>query len=105
MKTFETSIVLAGKGKNARDSFIDAIGKMQRQITDNTKGTIIRIEPLDVKFLGGEENISTEKYFFFFMKRDISVFTIKVEVKVNVTVVETDAFEFTKERKKEKLLG
>jgi len=105
MKTVETSVVLTGKGKNARDSFIDAIGKMQRQITNDTKGTIIRIEPLDVVFLEGTETISTEKYFFFFMKRDVSHFTIKVEVKANVTIVDTDSFEFKQERKKQGILG
>ena len=105
MKTFESSAILTGKGKNPREAFIEAIGKMQRHITDDTKGTIIRIEPLDVKFLEGKEVISTEKYFFFFMKRDVSIFTIKVEVKANVTVVDTDSFEFAKERAKQGIFG
>ena len=105
VKSFETTVVLTGKGKNERDCFIDAIGKMQRQVTSDIKGTIIRIEPLDVVFLEGKEIISTEKYFFFFMKRDVSHFTIKIEVKANVILVDTAAFEFTQERAKQGILG
>ena len=89
MKTFETGVVLTGKGKSAQDAFIDAIGKMQRQVTTDVKGTIIRIEPLEVVFLEGKEVITTEKYFFFFMKREVSKFTVKIEVKAKPRTGET----------------
>lgn len=90
----EMNVVLEGKGKSKQDAFINAISFLQKKISSSVKGTVIRIEPLDVNFVEGTETRFTEKFFFFFMKREVSNFHLKVEVKVRVFSVDHDSFEF-----------
>ena len=93
-KDVEISIVLDGKGKTKQEAFINAISSLQNKITDKMKGTVIRIEPLDVKFIEGTETRTTEKFLFLFMKREVSAFVVKIEVKVRVFSVDHESFEF-----------
>lgn len=95
-----TTITLAGSDKTKEGAFINAINKLQMQISKEIKGLPIRIEPLNVTLVEGTEIIRTEKFLFFFMKKTVSKFTLKINVKVRATVVDVEKFNFEQVKRK-----
>lgn len=93
----ELKITLLGTGKTKEQAFSDAMLNIQKEVNKKVEGVIIRIEPLKVEILEGICETYTEKFFFFFLKRDVSNFKVKIEVDVRVFIVEINKFEFKKE--------
>ena len=99
-----TSVILSGTDKTKQGAFINAIGKLQNQLSSSINGLPIRIEPISVKVIEGKEFIHTEKFLFLFMKRKVSKFSIKIEVKVRAIFVNIDKFQFEREEIKTGIL-
>lgn len=97
----ELEVILQGKGNTKDAAFSDALTGLQKQISAETKRVILRIEPLAVDFLEGTEQRFTEKFLFFFLKREVSVFHIKVRVRVRLFLVDLDDCAFTSEQGKQ----
>lgn len=94
----EVSVFVSGSGKTKEEAFARAISKVQKSASQQVAGTVIRIEPLEVELLEGNEVIATERFLFLFFKREVSTFTVKVKVKVNLYAVDINCMEFKKEK-------
>ena len=92
--------IVEGLDKSKEGAFGTALNKLQREIGKTTSGIPIRIEPVGVKIIDAKELIQTEAFLFFFMKRELKKYYLKLEVSVKVTVVELDKIEFKKEYRK-----
>lgn len=90
----EEYVMVSGVGRTREEAFAKAMASIQKTLARQVKETIIRIEPLEVVFQEGEEKSSSERFLFFFLKRTISTFKIKIRVKVNLFVVDVNSFEF-----------
>jgi len=104
----EEAVIVSGTGKTRDEAFARAMSSVQKTLTKQVTGTIIRIEPLSVEFLEGKEVTSTEKFLFLFFKREVSTYTIKIKVKVSLYVVDVNSFEIESVRETrllKKLLG
>ena len=99
MGNLEKSVVVSGTGKTREEAFSKALASIQKVLGKEVEGTIIRIEPVAVRFLEGLETVSTERFMFFFLKRDVSTFFIKLEVDVNLFVVDVAGFPIETKRK------
>lgn len=98
----ELDILLEGFGKDKEEAFLNALGGLQKKVVSQTGGLILRIEPLSVEFIEGVELRRTEKFLFLFMKREISVYSIKVKVNVRVFLVRLENCAFRVEQEKRK---
>ena len=97
----ELEVVLEGGGGSKEAAFSNALAGLQKSIAEGGRYLIIRIEPLEVELIEGSERRRAEKFMFFFMKRDVSVFHVKIRVKVRVFRIDMDACNFAAERDKE----
>jgi len=94
MQEITTSIVLTGTDKTKERALINAISGLQQKVSKKHKGIIIRIEPLEFKFLEGEQQIRREKFMFFFWGRDVNKFTVKIEITARVVFIDVEEFDF-----------
>lgn len=92
----EVTIEVSGSGKTKEEAFAKAMSMVQKKLSQQEQGILIRIEPLEVDLVEGREVTGTERFLFFFFKREISTFTVKLNVKVNLYTVDIESVEFEK---------
>lgn len=94
----EENVTVSGSGKTSEEAFAKAMSSIQKTLNKQVKETIIRIEPLEVEFLEGEEEIRTERFLLLFLKREVSTFKITLKVKVNIFAVNVNSFAIEQKR-------
>ncbi|HBI06863.1 MAG TPA: cytoplasmic protein, partial [Erwinia persicina] len=67
-------------------------------VLKSTSKILLRIEPAEVKARRAEVQIKTEKFLFFFLAREKHLYSVDLEITVNVVVVDTDNVDFTVSR-------
>ena len=88
-KKFEERVRVRGKGSSKRLACNQALSKIQSEILKKYKDhLIIRIEPIDVEIVKVEEEKYTEKFLFFFLKREKSTFKVELDVNVSLFLME-----------------
>ncbi|MBD1576496.1 DUF4312 family protein [Vibrio sp. S11_S32] len=93
-KSSQISITLQGQGKNAKEAFINAIGKVQSEILKDNENIILRIEPVNVDVIKSEVKIKKERFLFLFLPRVVETYFITLDVMVDVTLFELDSIDF-----------
>lgn len=97
MKNLEKhSVILEGKGKSKEEALGNALMGLQKSIKSGIKDIPIRIEPLEVQIIEGKELTYTERFMFFFMKREVKEYHIKIQVIVNLFTIDIESFNFEK---------
>lgn len=92
---FTTTVSVSGKGDSKGKAFADALSRVQNTVLKSTSKILLRIEPVDVKVLRAEVRVKTEKFLFFFLARERRLYSVDLEITVNVVVVDTDNVDFT----------
>lgn len=95
-KTFETKVQIEGIGNSKELAINSALGMIQKKVMKEHKGLILRIEPIDLQVLEARETSYTERFFLFFFPRKRSKFKVKLEVSVNIFLIDVDEIKFEK---------
>ncbi|HBH68867.1 DUF4312 family protein [Erwinia persicina] len=95
---FTTTVSVSGKGDSKGKAFADGLSRVQNTVLKSTSKILLRIEPVDVKVRRAEVQIKTEKFLFFFLAREKHLYSVDLEITVNVVVVDTDNVDFTVSR-------
>ena len=66
---------------------------MQGAVLKSTNNILLRIEPQDVSVVKAEE-ITKEKFLFFFLPRERKSYAVSLEITVNVTIINTEKVVF-----------
>ncbi|MCG3865725.1 MULTISPECIES: DUF4312 family protein [unclassified Photobacterium] len=93
-KSITTTVEVSGKGNTKQSAFSSALNNVQKTILKETNNVILRIEPVDVEIISAEHKQTTEKFMFFFLPREKSIYSITINVTVNITLIETDEINF-----------
>ena len=93
-KKTDYEVIVNGSGKTKNEAFVDAISKIQKNVVEDIKGTVMRIEPKDVEVLEAQEERYTERFLVFFFKRERSKFTIKLKVTVDVAIFDPENVDY-----------
>ncbi|ANS44979.1 DUF4312 family protein [Serratia inhibens] len=91
---YTTSVKVEGKGDSKAKAFASALANVQGTVLQSTSNILLRIEPQDVSVLKAEEKITKEKFLFFFLPRERKVYTVTLEITVNVTMINTEKVVF-----------
>jgi len=91
---YTTSVKVEGKGDSKAKAFASALANVQGKVLKSTSNILLRIEPQDVSVLKAEEKITKEKFLFFFLPRERKVYTVTLEITVNVTMINTEKVVF-----------
>ena len=105
MGSGETSVLVSGVGRTKKAAFADAMSKIQSQLSDKIAGYLIRIEPLEVSVVDGKEIVTTERFLFLFLKRDVSRFELRLCVKVRYFEVDVEGYDCRKVRADDSIFG
>ncbi|MEJ1268709.1 DUF4312 family protein [Pantoea ananatis] len=94
-ETFTTSVAVSGKGDTKAKAFADALSRVQHEVLRNANKILLRIEPQDVRVVraGTRHN---RKIPFLFLARERRLFSVDLEVTINVTCLDGDKVEFTR---------
>lgn len=91
---YTTSVKVEGKGDSKAKAFASALANVQGAVLKSTNNILLRIEPQDVSVLKAEENITKEKFLFFFLPRERKSYAISLEITVSVTIINTEKVVF-----------
>jgi len=90
------TVRVVGKGHSKEDALARALGQIQKNVSSELKGMIIRIEPLDVEIVEAVEQEFTERFMFFFFPRKRTLYYIKADVKVQLAIIDMEKVVFEK---------
>ena len=93
-KNITTIVEVSGKGNTKQSAFSSALNNVQKTILKETTNVILRIEPVDVEIVNAEHKKTIEKFMFFFLPREKSIYSITINVTVNILLIETDELNF-----------
>lgn len=91
-KTMEVQV--EGRGKSKEEAFSSALSGLQKKIRVDLKGLPVRIEPLQIEVTKAEALKYTERFLFFFMKRQREEFYLELKVQVRVFAAAVDNIRF-----------
>lgn len=91
---YTTTVKVEGKGDSKAKAFAAALASVQGIILKSTSNVLLRIEPQDVKIIKAEEKTTKEKFLFFFLPRERKVYSVSLEITVNVTIINTEKVVF-----------
>lgn len=89
-----TTVTVSGKSDTKQKAFAAALSSVQGALLRESKKVFLRIEPVDIKVIKAEEKITTEKFLFFFLLRKKYLYSVTIDVTVNMTTVDTDKIDF-----------
>ncbi|CAY72914.1 hypothetical protein EPYR_00558 [Erwinia pyrifoliae DSM 12163] len=92
---FTTTVKVSGKGNSKTKAFADALSQVQNTVLKSSNKVLLRIEPVEVKVLRAGVGVSKEKFLFFFLAREKRLYSVELEIVVNVAAIATDRVEFT----------
>ncbi|WP_031521654.1 DUF4312 family protein [Siccibacter colletis] len=91
---FTTTVRVSGKGESKARAFSDALSHVQRAMLKSSSQVLLRIEPQDVQVVHARETVRKEAFLFFFLRRERHIFSVELEVTVNVTAINPDKVDF-----------
>lgn len=94
-KSQQLTVRVKGKGDSKQKAFATALSQVQREVLKNTSNVILRIEPLDLQVVDAKENITTEKFLFFFLPRKRQFYEVTLDITVDMTFIDLNGIEFT----------
>ncbi|UWS32987.1 DUF4312 family protein [Erwinia pyrifoliae] len=92
---FTTTVKVSGKGNSKTKAFADALSQVQNTVLKSSNKVLLRIEPVEVKVLRAGVGVNKEKFLFFFLAREKRLYSVELEIVVNVAAIATDRVEFT----------
>ena len=88
------TIQVSGQGDTKQRAFASALAQVQGTILKNTQDVILRIEPLDIVVIKASSTVTMEKFLFFFLPRKREVYTVVLDISVDITLIKVDSVEF-----------
>lgn len=95
MKQKQQIIVqVKGSGESKQKAFASALSKVQQEILRNNGNIILRLEPVDMKVISTHHSVTTEKFLFIFFPRKREVYTVTLDITVDMSFVDISQVEF-----------
>ncbi|MGR7122128.1 DUF4312 family protein [Klebsiella aerogenes] len=91
---FTTTVRVKGKGEAKARAFADALNQVQGTVMKSSPHILLRIEPQDVSVVHAQEAVRKEAFLFFFLRRERRMFSVELDVTVNVTALNLDKVDF-----------
>lgn len=91
---FTTTVRVKGKGEAKARAFADALSQVQAAVMKSSPHILLRIEPQDVQVVQARESVRKEAFLFFFLRRERRMFSVELDVTVNVTAVDLEKVDF-----------
>ncbi len=88
------SVQVTGQGDSKQRAFASALAQVQGTILKNTQDVILRIEPIDISVVSAFNTVSMEKFLFFFLPRKREIYTVVLNISVDITLIKVDSVEF-----------
>lgn len=89
------TVQVKGKGDSKSKAFADALACVQRAVMNKTGDILLRIEPQDIVVIQAEEICIHEKFLFFFMPKEKKLYSLTLDVTVQITSIDTEKIQFT----------
>jgi uncharacterized protein (TIGR03578 family) len=86
---------VTGKSDTKEGAFAAALSQVQREVMKSTSNVLLRIEPMQVEVVSAEETRINEKFLFFFLPREKKSYSVKLEITVNVSMIDPEKVQFT----------
>ncbi|MCK1997564.1 DUF4312 family protein [Psychrobacillus psychrodurans] len=97
----ETKVRTEGKGDSKEKALNIALGNIQKKVMKDYKGNmIIRIEPIDVDVVEAKEFSYIERFLFFFFPRKRSKYSVVLDVKIKLFLLNVEEINFNKVEQK-----
>ena len=87
-------IRISGSGSSKEHAFASAFGQVQKEVVKNSGKIMLQINPVDVEIIEAQELTYTEKFLFFFFKRERSKYHVVLDVTVDMTYIDQEAVKF-----------
>ncbi len=90
----KTVVRVSGHGDTRQKAIADALNAVQRTVLKGTENIILRIEPLDISVVKAELKVSKEKFLFFLFPRERELYSIVLDVSLDVTILNVKEIHF-----------
>lgn len=87
-----------GKGDAKARAFADALNHVQSAVMRESPYILLRIEPQDVRIVQAHESVRKEAFLFFFCAGNDALYSVELDVTVNVTAINLDRVDFVAKR-------
>lgn len=87
-------IRVTGVCEQREKAFADALNQIQRKVIKDSKDVTVRIEPVSIQVVEAKKEISIERFLFLFLPRTKERFTVTLDVKVEITMIEMESIQF-----------
>lgn len=91
---FSETVRVKGRGDSKAKAFSDALNHVQGSVLKSSPHILLRIEPQDVQVIQARVQVKKEAFLFFFLKREKQMFSVELDVSVNVTAINMDKVDF-----------
>ncbi len=91
---FSDTVKVSGRGDTKAKAFADALNHVQGTVLKSSPYIFLRIEPQDVRVVQARVQVRKEAFLFFFLRRERRLFSVELEVTVNVTAINLDKVDF-----------
>lgn len=93
-KKFLTTLEIEGKGKTKELAINTALGTIQKKVMKKFDNIILRIEPVNISVIEAKEINYTERFLFIFFPRKVKQYYVKLEIKVNIFLMDVESIPF-----------
>lgn len=91
---FSETVRVSGRGDTKAKAFADALNHVQGKVLKSSPRILLRIEPQDVQVVQARVKVKKEAFLFFFLRRERQMFSIELDVSVNVTAINLEGVDF-----------
>ena len=91
----QVTVKVTGEGESKQQAFARALSSIQKEILKNNTNIILRIEPVDVSVITATVTHRTEKFLYFFLPRKRSLYSITLDVTVDICLLDMNQVDFT----------
>lgn len=87
-------IRISGTGPSKEHAFASAFGSIQKEVVKNSGKIMLQINPVDVEIVEAQELTYTEKFLFFFFRRERSKYHVVLDVTIDMTYIDQETIRF-----------
>ncbi|WP_026974162.1 DUF4312 family protein [Alicyclobacillus contaminans] len=98
MRTADCTLTLTGRGETREAAIGKLLSQVQGAVRKSVKGLPIRIEPKGIEIVSADVTRYTERFLGLLFPRERSLYTLKANVTVQVTILDPDEIEFKEYR-------
>ncbi len=91
---FSDTVRVSGRGDTKAKAFADALNQVQGTVLKSSPYILLRIEPQDVQVVQARVQVKKEAFLFFFLRRERRMFSVELDVIINVTAINLDKVDF-----------